>query len=137
MVVVLVWSLTNSANAAPTLAWDQNTPTPAGYNVYYSSLPDVSLQRTNVGAATSVNLGFLATGRTYTLYVTAYNSAGLESDPSQTLSFTPPPPPDAPSITLQPVSQSIVLGGAFTLTVPATGTGPLSYQWQKNGANIS
>ena len=36
-----------------------------------------------------------------------------------------------PSITAQPQPQSVALGGAFTLSVTASGTGSLSYQWYK------
>ena len=43
----------------------------------------------------------------------------------------------APSITTQPANQTVTAGQAATFTVAATGTAPLSYQWQKNGANIS
>jgi hypothetical protein len=43
----------------------------------------------------------------------------------------------APSITTQPASQTITAGQTATFTVVAGGTSPLSYQWQKNGANIS
>ncbi|HEY0746074.1 MAG TPA: immunoglobulin domain-containing protein [Steroidobacteraceae bacterium] len=43
----------------------------------------------------------------------------------------------APSITTQPAAQSVVLGQPATFTVTATGTAPLSYQWQKGGAPIS
>jgi len=42
-----------------------------------------------------------------------------------------------PTITTQPVSQTVTAGQAATFTVVAAGTAPLSYQWQKNGANIS
>jgi hypothetical protein len=41
-----------------------------------------------------------------------------------------------PNITSQPNSQSVDLGGSLSLSVSATGTPPLSYQWQFNGANI-
>jgi hypothetical protein len=43
----------------------------------------------------------------------------------------------APSITAQPASQSVLLGQTATFTVTASGTGPFTYQWQKNGAPIS
>jgi hypothetical protein len=42
-----------------------------------------------------------------------------------------------PSITAQPASQSVLVGQAATFTVTATGTAPLAYQWQKNGAPIA
>jgi hypothetical protein len=43
----------------------------------------------------------------------------------------------APSITTQPLSQSVVVGQTATFVVAATGTLPLTYQWQKGGSNIS
>ena len=43
----------------------------------------------------------------------------------------------APKITTQPASQSIMMGQTATFSVAATGTGPLSYQWKKNGAAIN
>jgi hypothetical protein len=43
----------------------------------------------------------------------------------------------APSIIVQPTGQSATAGLTATLTVTATGTGPLSYQWYKGGVAIS
>jgi Immunoglobulin domain len=43
----------------------------------------------------------------------------------------------APSITMQPVSQQVVVGQTATFTVTAAGTPPLSYQWQKGGMPIA
>jgi sugar lactone lactonase YvrE len=45
-------------------------------------------------------------------------------------------PPGAATFTTQPVSQSVAVGQSVTFSVGASGSG-LSYQWQKNGANIS
>jgi pectate lyase len=42
----------------------------------------------------------------------------------------------APSITTQPVSQTVSAGANVSFTVAAEGTAPLSYQWQKNGSPI-
>jgi len=42
-----------------------------------------------------------------------------------------------PVITQQPTSQTVNVGQTATFTVSATGVMPLTYQWQKNGANIS
>jgi hypothetical protein len=42
----------------------------------------------------------------------------------------------APMITQQPASQTVTAGQTATFTVMATGTAPLSYQWQKNGSAI-
>ena len=42
----------------------------------------------------------------------------------------------APSITSQPVNQSVAVGQTATFSVVANGSGPLRYQWQKNGTSI-
>ena len=43
----------------------------------------------------------------------------------------------APTITAQPLSQTIIAGQTATFSVTATGTAPLSYQWRKNGTAIT
>jgi immunoglobulin I-set domain protein/PQQ enzyme-like repeat protein len=43
----------------------------------------------------------------------------------------------APAITAQPTDQRVVIGQTATFTVTASGTAPLSYQWQKGGTSIS
>ena len=46
-------------------------------------------------------------------------------------------PHSAPQITAQPVNQTVTVGQTASFSVTATGTAPLSYQWNKNGAAIS
>ena len=41
-----------------------------------------------------------------------------------------------PAILTQPMAQSVILGNSATLSVAASGTGTLGYQWRKNGTNI-
>ena len=41
-----------------------------------------------------------------------------------------------PAITSHPVSQDVATGDSIELSVTATGTAPLIYQWQKNGVDI-
>ncbi len=45
-------------------------------------------------------------------------------------------PPGAATFTTQPASQSVAVGQSVTFSIGASGSG-LSYQWQKNGVNIS
>ena len=41
-----------------------------------------------------------------------------------------------PIIGLQPLSQSVMMGGNASFSVSASGTAPLHYQWQFNGTNL-
>src|SRR5437899_13052948 len=45
--------------------------------------------------------------------------------------------PSAPRIVVPPASQTVTSGQTASFSVTATGAAPLSYQWNKNGAEIS
>ena len=62
------------------------------------------------------------------------NSAGSVS--SNTALLTVTAALVAPSISMQPASQTVTVGQTAKFSVSATGTAPLAYQWQKNAANI-
>jgi Leucine-rich repeat (LRR) protein/alpha-tubulin suppressor-like RCC1 family protein len=75
-------------------------------------------------------------------------AAKLATDPTAPDSLGPIPgawlavaadPATAPWVTILegPTSQVAVVGANVTLSVVATGAPPLSYQWQKNGTNIT
>src|SRR5207248_410870 len=66
--------------------------------------------------------------------VVVSNAAG--SVTSNAAALTVNAAPVAPTITTQPASQTVSAGQTATFTVTATGTAPLSYQWQKNGTAI-
>ena len=42
----------------------------------------------------------------------------------------------APGITTQPADRQAAAGSEVVFRVAASGAGPLSYEWQRNGANI-
>src|SRR3989454_7586587 len=60
------------------------------------------------------------------------NSGGSFPDSVATLTVNSPP-----TITSQPASRTVTAGQTATFSVTATGTAPLSYQWQKAGVPIS
>jgi len=62
------------------------------------------------------------------------NDNGTTLSAAATLSVNPIP--IAPAITLEPTDTTILIGSSATFQVQASGT-TLSYQWQKNGVDIS
>ncbi len=63
------------------------------------------------------------------------NSAGRDTSNAAILSVTVNAV--KPEIATEPQDKGVGVGGSATFTVTATGTEPLSYQWQKNGADIT
>jgi hypothetical protein len=68
-------------------------------------------------------------------YLTASNSSGVVTSAVAFVAVILPP--GAPTISQQPQSQSVLVGVAVSFTVVASGTGPFTYQWQKNGVAIN
>ena len=100
-----------------TLAWDANQePDLAGYRLYYATYGAQSAYvEVPVSSQPKVTLDSLTAASTYTFYVTAYNTAGLESDPSETITYTTP---DLGSPRLAGLEK--VAGVGFTLTASGT-----------------
>ena len=96
-----------------TLAWDPDLSADiTGYRLYLGTTSGVYIQSSDVGIVTSTMVSNLIVGTTYYFVVTAYNSSGLESPPSNEVSFTPtstptpdpsPTPETGPAQMLTPV----------------------------------
>jgi hypothetical protein len=91
------------------------------------SLSGATSSSLSLQGVTSVDAG------TYRVVVTnlygAVTSAGATLTVNQTLI--------PPTVTGQPASQTTSLGGGANFSVTATGTQPLTYQWQFNGADLA
>jgi len=85
---------------------------------------------------TSSTLAFTATladsGASFKVQVT--NTKGAVTSSAATLTVAPAVTP--PSITAQPASQSVTEGQPATFTVGASGTGPLAFQWRRDGVSL-
>jgi fibronectin type 3 domain-containing protein len=94
---------------ALTLTWraPESGPEVAGYYVYMRESTSQTFAKVDVANATTLRVPNLIQGKTYTFYVTAFNSHGLESDPSNTFTYTVPsaPVPTGPQMTVEPISQ--------------------------------
>jgi len=91
-------------------------------------------------ASFSVSTGLFnhvpATAGTYSFVVTASNAYGTASK-TVAMTVTSGGGATAPTIATQPAATSTSVGGSASFTVVANGTGPLSYQWRRNGSNLS
>jgi hypothetical protein len=108
------FSVTASSAGTPTYQWSKNG------NV--------------IGGATSASYTTPATtaadnGSKFSVTVT--DSTGSVTSSAATLTVNVPP-----TVTSQPVSQTVIAGQTATFSVSATGTATLTYQWKKNGTAI-
>jgi hypothetical protein len=119
----------------------------ATFNVVISNGPCSSFWYVNgtgyYGAAgssisyTIPNTTLAMNGSTVAVNLYACGSAGTNLGNSQTATLTVNPTTGAPTITAEPANQTVTVGQTATFAVLSSGTAPLSYQWLKNGANIS
>ena len=74
------------------LAWDPNTePDLGGYRLYYGITNQLVTNTLNISASsTNVTVPGLIEGQTYFFFLTATNTSGLESDPSNQVIYTVP-----------------------------------------------
>ena len=97
----------SSASAADSvsLAWDANSePDLAGYRVHYGTTSGIYTGTIDVGNFIEATVPNLTVGTTYFFAVTAYDTAELESEPSNEVSVTiAPPPPPMPPVNLSTV----------------------------------
>ena len=133
---------------------------------YWTALtpPEMTKQPTNqtVSVGGTANFSAAATGTAPLNYQWQFNGTDLDGAVSQTLSLTNVQPAQAgdykvvasnaggsatsvvavltvqvpPSLTLQPSNQIVLAGATVNFSVVATGTAPLEYQWQFNGAPL-
>ena len=137
----------NAATTAPSITTQPVSQTitsgqTATFSVVSSGTAPLAYQWQLNGAAISG-----ATSATYTtpaettsnngskFSVVVSNSAGGVTSSTATLTVTAGSV--APSITTQPTSQTVTAGQTATFSIVATGTAPMSYQWQLNGSAIS
>jgi hypothetical protein len=111
----------SAAQAAPdrvTVAWDANPePDIASYNVYYGIVGSGVTNSISPGSTTQQQVINLLPQTEYWFYVTAVNTAGLESDPSQVLTYTTPVN-QAPTVTLG-ADRIAITPGTVSITAQA------------------
>ena len=92
----------------------------------------INIQGATFASYTTPSASISDNGSTYMVNVT--NDEGNVISNSATLTVISSS--TAPTITTQPLDQKVTAGQTAIFGVAATGTAPLSYQWQMNGVNI-
>ena len=139
---------TPSNNPPSITSHPQNQTVPVGqtatFSVGASGTPTLTYQwqknGTNISGATTSSYTTPAVstndnGATFRCVVT--NNYGTATSNSATLTVGGGGGNIAPTITQHPASLSRTVGQTAAFSVAASGTAPLSYQWQKNGQNIA
>ncbi|MCX8520081.1 MAG: DUF1566 domain-containing protein, partial [Rhodoferax sp.] len=114
------------------------TGQPASFSVEATGTETLTYQwwrdNTMIAGATSSTYRIAATasgdnGAVFKVVVT--NSAGKATSTTATLTVA------AVLITTQPTAKAVAPGNTASFSVAATGTGTLTYQWKKDGANVT
>jgi hypothetical protein len=111
-------------SAAPvTLAWDiESAADLAGYKLHYGTVSKSYSFTADAGKQSTYTVTGLSEGATYYFAATAYTAAGIESAPSNEVSYTVPA---SCSYTITPASVSYTASGgtgSVSVTAPATCT---------------
>ena len=130
--IILVCSAFEIEAAVVTLAWDlSSAPNIAGYRLHSGTTSGVYGQTSELGNATSTLVSNLVTGKTYFFVVTAYNTMGVESAPSDEVSYLAPPT-TGPVQMVSPAPGSTFTSSSATLNWSAgSATDLSSASWPK------
>ena len=132
------------AVAAPTITTQPvglsvNAGAAATFTVVATGTGTLSYQWTRDGVAisgataSSLSLPSVSASSAGDYRVVVTGSGGSVTSQAATLSVVTA---QAPTIVTAPLTQTVVVGARLTLSVDATGTAPLSYQWRKAGSPI-
>lgn len=121
------------------LVWNDNANNENNYVVSRSTVSGgpYSVIATLPANSTNFNNTGLIADTTYYYVVRATNYLGASANSTQASATTLPGTPTTPTILSQPQSATNIAGQNAVFTVSASGTLPLSYQWQFNGGNIT
>ncbi len=110
----VTFSISATGSPSPTFQWRKNG----------TAIPGATAPSYTIGSVQQSHAG--------TYDVVASNIAGTAASSPALLTVG-----NAPLITAQPTNQTVNAGTTVALSVTASGTAPLSYQWRRDGANIA
>ncbi len=103
-----------------------------GYNWYKngSLVFSQNITGTNINTSYTIGGATVSDSGTYTVVVTNYWGSTTSAPAIVTIS-------SPPTVTAQPVAKSVLVGQNASFSVTASGSNPLSYQWNKNNSPLS
>jgi hypothetical protein len=117
-----------SADQQVALGWDVNPdPTVAGYLVNYGTASGIYTTQIDAGTNDTAVVSGLAEGVTYYIAVTSYDASGVESVPSNEISYTVPTT-DAPMLAAVP-DQTVIVGQKLIVTNTVVGSAGGAYNF--------
>ncbi|QYM77803.1 immunoglobulin domain-containing protein [Horticoccus luteus] len=140
--------LVHYTNATATVSLTVNKATPAiTWSAPAAITAGTALGATQLNASANVAGAFVYTppagtvlgagvGQTLSVAFTPTDSANYKNA-TATTTLTVNPLIIAPAIATAPVGQSVSVGDAASFSVVASGTGPFTYQWRKDGVAIA
>jgi GH35 family endo-1,4-beta-xylanase len=138
MVGVQLWGFWEGAHWLKPAAlyrqnWDEK-PNGAAYRqlVLHDWWTDVSSRSDTAGTVTG--RGFAGT---YAAEVTVGGASHTQTFELSTAGATVTVTLAAPTITVSPMGGTVAIGAPINLSVTATGSGPLTYQWRHNGKDVT
>ena len=135
--VTYTLSLTNRDNAGCTAAtFDLQANAPTGWSATFATTPLTAAPGATASATVTITSPTSLGDGFYTIGLSATNRAATTFSASSSVTYVVRNAV-APTITSQPQSQTVTAPTMAAFNVTASGTAPLSYQWQKNGANIA
>lgn len=128
----------NTSTQSLTLAW---SPSPdssvVGYNLYYGDVAGTLTNKMNVGPALTATVTNLQVDVTYFFFATAYDASGVESEPSNFITYTvgaAPAPLVSLSLDKTTVAEGDTRGVVIVIQRSGNNAGDLSVGWQLAGS---
>ena len=122
---------TTALGNAVMLTVNANGTTPLSYQWFKNN--NALADDSNVSGSTAnvLQIASLSTNEVGVYFVVVSNFLGTATSSNASVTINV-----APLITLSPSSQTVATSNSVTFTAAATGTGPLIWQWRKNGTNL-
>lgn len=122
--LLIFFPLLSPAARQVTLAWDPSPDNAViGYRIHYGNSKGQYGSVLDVGASTTATITNLSAGSQYFFTVTAYSGSNMDSDPSNEITFSTPPPV-APTVQITSPAPGSQINGPVNVNIQAQASDP-------------